>query len=398
MKIHIGCGSVYLKGWGNVDVRGAKTFLAADRPDLVKKYETEECNYFARHQAVTVESLAAGPLDQEYVCDFYGDFENLPGSYWNSDEVLARHSFEHLSITEAHRALDSIDSIMASGGILRLDVPDHSETLRLYRESGDPFYVRHLLGPRRNEFGFHMMSYTPDRLRALVESHGFLYVGEEANIHVYPAFCLRFVKPGPRTPRDYAYPPSFGICDEWRVLDLGPGEFPLPRANAYLDRHEASLERFRVQGKQTIAGDLMTGLPQVPSKSFDYVFCSHVLEHVEDPEMAAATISRIGKRGTIVLPSVIKESIGNFEEAEHQWLIFPSPVEGGPPVFVRHNPEYIRRIRDTDVQKITSRLFRTGPNRIDPEQRHLRSWFYRNEPNLDVIVHWEDEFKIQVVR
>lgn len=397
MKIHIGCGSVYLNGWANVDVRGPRTFLAADRKDLVDRWSTEESNYYGRHSDVTKESLAAGPIDQEYVCDYYGDFENLPGNYWSSDEVLARHSFEHLSATEAHRALDSIDSMLQPGGILRLDVPDHDETLRLFRETGDPFYVRHLLGPRRNDFGFHMMSYSRDRLRALVENHGFIYQAEEPNIHIYPAFCLRFVKPGPRSPREYAWPPPGGAPDHWRVLDLGPGEFPLARADVYLDRYEDSLKRFSNAGKGTIIGDLATGLPNVESKSFDYVFCSHVLEHIADPVAAAATISRIGKRGTVVLPSVIKEAIGNFEEAEHQWLIFPSPTEGGPPVFVRHNPEYIARIRNIDVQKITSRLFRTGPNRVDPEQRHLRRWFYQNEPNLDVIVHWEGEFRVRVI-
>lgn len=398
MKIHIGSGSVYLNGWANVDVRGPRTFLAKDRPDLVERWSTEESDYFGRHRDVTLNSLAQGPLDQEYVCDFYGDFEHLPGNYWSSDEVLARHSFEHLSMTEAHRALDHIDSMMEPGGVLRLDVPDHDETLRLYKETGDLFYVRHLLGPRRNDYGFHMMSYTPDRLRRLVESHGFIFQAEEPNIHVYPAFCQRFIKPGPRTPREYAWPPPCGVPEEWSVLDIGPGEFPLERANFYLDRYERDLKRFSDKGKGTIIGDVDTGLQNVPAKSFDYAFCSHVLEHVENPEIAAAAISRIAKRGTIVLPSVVKESINNFEEVDHKWLIFPSPQEGGPIVFVRNNPEYLRRVRNTDVQKITARLYRTGPNRTDPEQRHLRRWFYENEPNLDVILHWQNEFRVIVIR
>lgn len=195
MKLHIGCGSVYLQDYCNVDLEGPKTFLAAERPDLVERWLTTEDRYYARHSDKTIDSLRVGPLDQEYVCDLYGSFLTWP-KLIRATEVLARHSFEHLSITEARAALTRLhDFILEPGGLLRIDVPDHDETLRLLIETGDRFYVRHLLGPRRGDFGFHMMSYTRERLRALVESHGFRFVEEEPNIHCYPAFCLRFEKP-----------------------------------------------------------------------------------------------------------------------------------------------------------------------------------------------------------
>ena len=190
MKIHVGCGTVYLKDWLNIDVPGPRTFLAAKRPDLVERYVTTEDNYYGRHADKTVESLAAGPAYDEYVCDQYGDFFSIRA--WDVDEVLARHTFEHLSIREARLALDHVHMHMNRGGILRLDVPDHEQTLLLYGQTLNPFYIRHLLGPRRDEYGFHMMSYTPERLQALVEGHGFQCEGAEENIHIYPAFCLRF--------------------------------------------------------------------------------------------------------------------------------------------------------------------------------------------------------------
>jgi hypothetical protein len=83
---------------------------------------------------------------------------------------------------------------MAVGGLIRIDVPDHEATLHALVSTGDQFYVRHLLGPRRNEHGYHMMSYTRDRLIALCESHGLTWYTEEPNIHFYPAFCLGFYK------------------------------------------------------------------------------------------------------------------------------------------------------------------------------------------------------------
>jgi len=191
MKLHIGCGTVYLDGWTNVDVKSENVFLAKNRPDLVERWKTTEDKYYAKHADKTIDALRAGPLDQEAVCDLYGDFFSLPGDVIS--EVLARHSFEHLSIREAHGALVLLRTRMPRGGILRLDVPDHEETLRLLQETGDAFYVRHLLGPRRNDYGYHLMSYTPDRLKRLVEEHGFRFVEQEQNIHFFPAFCLRFI-------------------------------------------------------------------------------------------------------------------------------------------------------------------------------------------------------------
>lgn len=395
MKLHIGCGSVYLEGYTNIDVYTPSTFLAEKRPDLVDQWKTTDDDYYAHHKDKTQDKLRKGPLEQEYVCDAYGDLTNIPAPYWKVEEVLVRQTFEHLSIGEARKALDSIDSILAPNGCLRIDVPDHEATLTKYRETADEFYRRHLLGPRRDDYGYHMMSYTRERLRRLVEEHGFVFVEEEKNIHFYPAFCLRFVKPGPRATRDYAWPPPFEIPDNWEVLEVGPGLLPLPRANVYADLTMTTLQPLQDNGKSTVVENLMTGFPGIATKRFDYVWCSHVLEHVEDPVKCAATLSRVAKRGTVILPSMVKESLFNFEEDDHKWIVVPSP-NGGGPIFIRRNEEYIRRLKNETIQKIASRLFRTGPNRIE-EARQLRKWFYENEINTDIVVHWHDNFNVQVV-
>lgn len=194
MKLHIGCGSVYLRDWVNVDLPGDNTFLAHERPDLVESLVTDESNYYGRHQDKTIDKLRSGPLNQETVCDRFGSFHQIPARAHSVSELLARHCFEHLSISEADAALRQIQSVLCSGGLLRLDVPDHEQTLEKFIETGDRFFVRHLLGPRRGDFGFHMMSYSWDRLIDLVERYGFHFESREPNIHIYPAFCLRFVR------------------------------------------------------------------------------------------------------------------------------------------------------------------------------------------------------------
>lgn len=394
-RIHIGSGSVYLDGWVNIDVPGPKTFLAKDRPDLVKKWKTTDGQYYARHADKSIDTLRAGPLDQEYVCDAHGSFDNIPAPYWSVSHVLARQSFEHLSLTEAHKALDQIDGIMEPNGILTLDVPDHEGTLQKFRETGDEFYIRHLLGPRRGDRGYHMMSYSRERLIALVEEHGFVYEREEPNPHFFPAFTLRFKKPGPRAPRDYV---AINVTEGARMLDVGPGLLEHPRADVYLDNDPSNVARLRKAGKAVILEDLMTGLPDIPDKAFGFAFCSHVLEHVVDPAQAAASLSRIAKRGTIVMPSAWKEALTNFEERSHLWSVLDNPTPGNPPIFIRATSERLDRLRNTDVMKSLSRVFRTGPNdRVIPEGRVLRKWWYNSEPNLDIVHHWEGQLKLQVI-
>lgn len=396
MRIHCGAGSVYLKGWLNIDLPAPNIFLAKDRPDLVDKLATDESDYYGRHRSITMESLAEGPLNQECVVDEYGSFDHIPAAYWSCEEFLARHVFEHLSIGEAHKALDAIDEIMEPNGILRIDVPDHNETVRLLRETGDRFYERHLLGPRRNEFGYHLCGYSRERLRKLVEDHGFIYEREEENIHLYPSICLRFRKPGPRAPRDYIKLPD--IPDDWRVLDVGPGQYPLMRANAYLDTTVEKLQSLQERGKETIIGDLMSGCPEIPDKSFDYVWVSHVLEHLPSPERAANTLTRIAKRGVLVMPSAWKEALTNFEESDHLWSVLENPNPQAAPVFVRARSERLDQLRNADVMKSLCRALRTGPNnRVTEESRTLRKWWYDKEAALDVVYCWESTCNVQVI-
>ncbi len=192
MLLHVGCGSIYLREWVNVDLPLDTVYLAKERPDLVERFATLENDYYGRHRDKSIEKWRKGATSQDTVCDVYGSFAFLPVRSGSVGEILSRQAFEHLDRSEAREALKECHRALKTGGFLRLDIPDPDETLRLYRKTGDEFYFRHLFGPRRNIWGFHT-HYTRDMLKQLVESHGFRYMSEEENIHEnYPAFCLRF--------------------------------------------------------------------------------------------------------------------------------------------------------------------------------------------------------------
>jgi len=393
MKVHIGCGTVYLRGWVNVDIQAPDVYLAKDRPDLLALFETDESEYYARHTDKTIEKLRVGPLAQASVCDEYGTFDNLPGSTWQVDEILARQVFEHLSIGEAHKALDEVEKKLNPGGILRIDVPDHEATLQKFKETGDDFYIRHLLGPRRNDFGYHMMSYTREKLIKLVEEHGLICIGEEPNIHFYPAFCLRFRKHGFLP----AWAMYMGIIErELKTLEIGPGSCPWPRADAYVDISDNHLkDAMRVFGgnKKYINYDINNKLP-IDSKEYDFVYCSHVLEHVKDPVAVAKEISRVAKSGVIVVPTLVKEALMLFEERDHKFWFLPSEKKDEL-LCVSLPAAFVDNLRDIDAQKATCRVMRTGPNDLGRDQRILRKWFYSNEKNLDAVISWKGGFSVK---
>lgn len=193
MKLHVGCGAIYLEGWVNVDLPLANVALASEEPGLVAEYRTTEDKYYARHEGKNVDEWRKGANIVKTVCDAYGSFQFLPARRESVTELLSRQVFEHLNVIQAREAIKECFRVIAWGGHLRIDVPDPERTLELYKETGDKFYVRHLFGPRLDIFGYHTF-YTRDSLSHLVAEAGFNLVEEEVNIHPYPAFCLKWVK------------------------------------------------------------------------------------------------------------------------------------------------------------------------------------------------------------
>ena len=194
-------------------------------------------------------------------------------------------------------------------------------------------------------------------------------------------------------PRDYVTKPE--IPDSWLVADVGPGAYPLKRANVLIDRDPKILEAF--PDRHGLVCNIEHGFPGIPDKAYDYVWCSHVLEHVDSVTACAAALSRIGKSGTIVMPSAIKDGLFFFEEKAHQWHVLPNPLPMQPPIFVRHNREFVYPLEDETCQSAMCFLFRTGSNHDCTAERNLRSWYQSHEAALDIAYHWRDKLELIVI-
>lgn len=112
---------------------------------------------------------------------------------------------------------------------------------------------------------------------------------------------------------------SIDVTD--KVLEIGPGATPYHRSDVFLELNYDSLEeRFAQSGHVGILntskeikyynGDVFP----FKDNEFDYVICSHVLEHVDDAGNFLSEIQRVAKKGYLEFPTIYYDFIYNFPE------------------------------------------------------------------------------------
>jgi len=125
-----------------------------------------------------------------------------------------------------------------------------------------------------------------------------------------------------RTTREYIHS-VLEENTEWNVLDLGSGTDGWKRANVYADiedyAKEYPNEKFvRINANE---GTLFE------DNEFDFVVCTHLVEHTQNPLEVCAELSRIGQRGYIEVPTALFDNmtIGNSNPPPHGhtfWVFF----------------------------------------------------------------------------
>jgi len=140
---------------------------------------------------------------------------------------------------------------------------------------------------------------------------------------------------------------NFNIKKGDRAIDIGSGHNPFPLATHLADFYENKTSHR--------SGDLVRdGRPftkcsvdKTPfeNKYFDFVYCSNVLEHVENPAKACEEIMRIGKRGYIETPTRMSDTMFNFTSIRnhHKWFI---EKLGKSLIFMEFDDE---KMRDTQI-------------------------------------------------
>jgi SAM-dependent methyltransferase len=106
-----------------------------------------------------------------------------------------------------------------------------------------------------------------------------------------------------------------------RVLEIGPGATPFHRSDEFLElKFDSDKDRFAQSGH---IGILQTDKPvhyydgsvfPFADKSYDYIVCSHVLEHVPDVELFLSEMTRVAQRGYIEFPTIYYDYLYNIPE------------------------------------------------------------------------------------
>lgn len=102
------------------------------------------------------------------------------------------------------------------------------------------------------------------------------------------------------------------IDDAWRVLDVGSGHHPHPRADVLLDLFFDGDNTSRSgqpillgQGRPVCADALR--MPFADG-AFDFAVASHIAEHVPDPVALCRELARVSRRGYLETPSKFTET------------------------------------------------------------------------------------------
>lgn len=165
------------------------------------------------------------------------------------------------------------------------------------------------------------------------------------------------------------------------VLDLGSGEKPDSRANVLCDRFVFD-NRQRAGGfaivinRPFIIGDGCR-LP-FKDKAFDYLICSHLLEHLANPTRLIKELMRVARAGYIETPSALGERLFGWDF--HLWY-----------VSVKNGTLWLQKKKE-------GRRFAGFFHRLIEKKIWFRRFFEENQNQFYVSYEWKDTIKLKIDR
>jgi hypothetical protein len=181
------------------------------------------------------------------------------------------------------------------------------------------------------------------------------------------------------------------IPDSAKVIDVGGGAAPFPRADYVIDAmpfeklgagsdgniHQRLGVEPRYAEDRWIQTDLCGRRPwPIEDKAFDFAICSHLLEDIRDPIWVCSELQRIAKAGYIEMPSRVVEQSKGIENPRHagyyhhRWLIQRNPKG----LEFRHKPHVLHSVKNAIVT-------------------HLSPGWRINAEHAIVFLDWSGEFE-----
>jgi SAM-dependent methyltransferase len=165
------------------------------------------------------------------------------------------------------------------------------------------------------------------------------------------------------------------------VLDVGSGNYPCPRANVLADFFpEESIHRSgRIMEDRPLVICSVERLPFL-RHAFDFVICSHLLEHVESPSRAAAELSRVAQAGYIETPAYGKDILIGTGHM-HRWQVVE--FEG-----VLHFFEYSERQKKAHIGSPVMDIW------LNEMFHPWQDFFWERQDLFNAMLIWEEPPKV----
>jgi len=151
MKLHLGCGQRYLKGYLNIDF-----------------------------------PLSKHSVQNKSVADKHADILKLCYPENSIEEIRLHHVFEHFPRPIACALLTKWYSWLKPNGILHIEVPDFQKSAKVVlnpfaKTSNKLIVLRHIFGPHEASWAIHCEGYTIQSLSYLLEKYGFKAINKGRN-------------------------------------------------------------------------------------------------------------------------------------------------------------------------------------------------------------------------
>lgn len=181
---------------------------------------------------------------------------------------------------------------------------------------------------------------------------------------------------------------SFEIKNGEKILDIGSGGDPFPLATHLADCYENETTHRSAKLKRDTRPFIMCSIEATPfqDKEFDFVYCSHVLEHVDNPAKACKELMRIGKRGYIETPTRTSDIMFNFTRLQnhHKWYI---QLAGNTLIFIEWKSAELRDVgTDYFLEQFHSRW-----------KNPFQSLIHNNRDLFVNMFLWKDQFDYIVI-
>lgn len=177
-----------------------------------------------------------------------------------------------------------------------------------------------------------------------------------------------------------------GIKKNDLVLDVGSGDKPFWRADVIVDKYlhdnqQRNSGSVILDPKKLFVKADVENLP-FKDKVFDFVFCSHLLEHVDKPEKAISEILRVAKAGYIEVPNSVLEIFKPFPP--HLWYCLYDNE-----TLIFRQKEKNNDFMIDSVREFGSYFFK------NPVFQYLLN---KNTNKIFICLYWKEELRYKVLR